>query len=72
MKTLLTILITLLPVVGEALPAISLAGQWHFALDPNGTMTATSPLDDVVNLPGTTDTNQKGTPLEHSNLKPPT
>ena len=69
MKTLLTILITLLPVVGEALPAISLAGQWYFALDPNGTMTATSPLDDVVNLPGTTDTNQKGTPLEHSNLK---
>ena len=42
---------------------ISLAGQWNFALDPNGTMTATSPLNDVVTLPGTTDTNQRGTPL---------
>ena len=67
MKTLLTILLTLLPlvseasklcnIVDEASPIISLAGQWHFALDPNGTMATTSPLDDVVNLPGTTDTN---------------
>ena len=42
---------------------ISLAGQWIFALDPDGTMTATSPLNDIVTLPGTTDTNRKGTPL---------
>ena len=44
---------------------ISLAGQWHFALDPDGTMTAASPLNDMVMLPGTTDTNQKGMPLSH-------
>ena len=43
---------------------ISLAGQWRFALDPDGTMTAASPFSDVVTLPGTTDTNQKGTPLK--------
>ena len=43
--------------------AISLAGQWHFALDPDGLMTAASPFSDVVTLPGTTDTNRKGTPL---------
>ena len=42
---------------------VSLAGQWHFALDSNGTMTVASPLNDTVTLPGTTDTNQKGTPL---------
>ena len=42
---------------------ISLAGQWLFALDPEGKMTAASTLDDVVTLPGTTDTNRKGTPL---------
>ena len=42
---------------------ISLAGQWHFALDPDGTMTAASLFSEVVTLPGTTDTNQKGTPL---------
>ena len=41
---------------------ISLAGEWRFALDPEGTMTVTSPLNDVVMLPGTTDTNRKGTP----------
>ena len=41
---------------------ISLAGEWRFALDPEGTMTVTSPLNDVVTLPGTTDTNRKGTP----------
>ena len=42
---------------------MSLAGQWRFALDPDGTMTVASPLDDIVTLPGTTDTNQRGTPL---------
>ena len=51
-------------VVGEASPTISLAGQWRFALDPDSTLTATSPLNDMVTLPGTTDTNQKGTPLD--------
>ena len=43
---------------------ISLAGQWHFALDPDGTLTASSAFDEMVTLPGTTDTNQKGTPLD--------
>ena len=87
MKTLLILLVSLLPlvteaskiygsavvteasklygsaVVGEASPTISLAGQWHFALDPDSTLTPSSRFDDVVTLPGTTDTNQKGIPL---------
>ena len=42
---------------------ISLSGQWHFALDPDSALTALSPLDDMVTLPGTTDTNEKGTSL---------
>ena len=61
---LLFYLFTFIPLFAAADDdVISLAGQWHFALDPDGTMTATSPFDDVVMLPGTTDTNQKGTPL---------
>jgi len=63
MKSLLILLFYLLPLVGEASPTMSLAGQWHFALDPDSTLTASSLLDDVVTLPGTTDTNQKGRPL---------
>ena len=59
---LLFYLFTFLPLSADD-HVISLAGQWHFALDPDGTMTAASPLNDVVTLPGTTDTNQKGTPL---------
>ena len=73
MKSLLILLSSLLTLVGEASPAppqnleasptISLAGQWHFALDPDSTLTVSSSLEDVVTLPGTTDTNQKGRPL---------
>ena len=63
MKSLLILLFYLLTLVGEASPTMSLAGQWHFALDPDSTLTASSLLDDVVTLPGTTDTNQKGRPL---------
>ena len=43
--------------------AVSLAGQWHFALDPDSTKTQATLLDDVVTLPGTTDTNRKGNAL---------
>ena len=61
---LLVCLFTFLPLTALAGDdVISLAGQWRFALDPDGTMTATSTFSDVVTLPGTTDTNQKGTPL---------
>ena len=63
MKSLIILLFYLLPLVGEASPTMSLAGQWHFALDPDSTLTVSSSLNDVVTLPGTTDTNQKGTPL---------
>ena len=38
---------------------IDLSGEWQFALDPEGQLSFTSPLDDTVRLPGTTDTNQK-------------
>ena len=41
-------------------PQISIAGQWQFVLDPQNNITATSPMSDMVTLPGTTDTNKKG------------
>ena len=63
---LLLCLFTFLPSFADE-GMISLAGQWHFALDPDGTMTAVSPLNDMVTLPGTTDTNRKGTPLNYRN-----
>ena len=59
---LLFYLFTFLPLFATD-DVVSVAGQWYFALDPDGTMTATSTFSDVVTLPGTTDTNRKGTPL---------
>lgn len=45
-------------------PQIDLRGDWHFELDPDGTGTERNfqkkRFSDVVYLPGTTDTNQKG------------
>lgn len=37
-----------------------LNGTWRFALDPQRTMNATTPCNDEIELPGTTDTNRKG------------
>ena len=39
---------------------IDLSGQWLFQLDPDSTLKATSKFNDMVFLPGTTDTNRKG------------
>ena len=39
---------------------IDLSGRWQFALDPDRRLTAASALTDVMMLPGTTDTNQRG------------
>lgn len=64
MREIIIILCCLLSLTAHADDhVISMSGQWRFALDPDGTMTVASPLDDMVMLPGTTDTNQKGTPL---------
>jgi hypothetical protein len=41
---------------------IDLAGVWQFALDPQAGLAPTDILDDTIVLPGTTDTNLKGTP----------
>ncbi len=41
-------------------PRILLGGEWRFALDPSATLHAGSPFADKVSLPGTTDTNKKG------------
>ena len=41
---------------------IDLAGVWQFALDPQASLAPTDILDDTIVLPGTTDTNLKGTP----------
>ena len=47
---------------------LSLAGEWRFQLDPDNVGIAekwhTRQLTDAVQLPGTTDTNQKGKKLE--------
>lgn len=64
------LLIILLCIYGQYLSAhdqsmrqqIDLKGTWKFALDPDSTLTALSPLVDEVVLPGTTDTNRKGNP----------
>ena len=42
---------------------IDLSGQWRFSLDPEKTLSAASSFEDMIQLPGTTDTNQKGEPL---------
>ncbi len=48
--------------------SLSLAGEWRFQLDPDNVGIAekwhTRQLSDAVQLPGTTDTNQKGKKLE--------
>ena len=41
-------------------PKLLLAGQWRFAMDPERTMTALTPCNEKINLPGTTDINRKG------------
>jgi beta-galactosidase/beta-glucuronidase len=50
--------------VGHPENSISLAGTWHFRLDPDNVGVEqkwfAEKLDDSVTLPGTTDTNQKG------------
>lgn len=43
---------------------IDLSGTWNFALDREGCMTATDEMPETVILPGTTDTNRKGDPIE--------
>jgi len=64
MKALAALILCLLTATAQADDTtISLAGRWHFALDPDSSLTAATPFGDEVTLPGTTDTNKKGTPL---------
>ena len=44
---------------------IALDGTWQFALDPQASLSATSPMNETVTLPGTTDTNKKGVALQN-------
>ena len=39
---------------------IDLSGKWLFQLDPDSTLKPTSKFNDIIYLPGTTDTNRKG------------
>jgi hypothetical protein len=41
---------------------IDLQGKWQFALDADAKLSVSSTFNDFVTLPGTTDTNRKGTP----------
>ena len=64
MKALVALVLCLFASTAQADDTtVSLAGRWHFALDPDSSLTATTPFGDEVTLPGTTDTNEKGTPL---------
>ena len=45
---------------------IDLSGTWQFALDRQGTMKAGDAMAEIVQLPGTTDTNKKGDFIAHS------
>ena len=44
---------------------IALDGTWQFAFDPQASLSATSPMNETVTLPGTTDTNKKGVALQN-------
>ena len=43
---------------------IDLSGVWQFCLDRDGQVKPVDVMDDTVVLPGTTDTNRKGDPIE--------
>ena len=43
---------------------IDLAGAWHFVIDENNQFDEKSLFGDTLLLPGTTDTNHKGHPLD--------
>ena len=65
--SLLMFIALCLPMLAEAQPnRIDLSGTWQFALDPDRKVTATQPLTETVQLPGTTDTNKKGNHTAHS------
>ena len=50
--------------VGNNKARIDLSGTWQFCLDRNGTMNPTDSMTETIMLPGTTDTNRKGDPIE--------
>ena len=50
--------------VGNNNARIDLSGTWQFCLDRNGTVTPTDSMTETIMLPGTTDTNRKGDPIE--------
>ena len=68
LTTLLLLAVALcLSTQAEAQPnRIDLSGTWQFALDPDKKVTATQPMTETVQLPGTTDTNKKGNYTAHS------
>lgn len=65
MKRLLFVLSLFVPffLTASAHEKIDLSGTWQFLLDRNSDATSSSPMDDSVVLPGTTDTNRKGDAL---------
>lgn len=46
---------------------IDLQGIWQFSLDPDSSITSETAFSDWIDLPGTTDTNRKGTPAINKN-----
>ena len=44
--------------------SIDLSGTWNFTLDREGSVKPTDEMPEIVTLPGTTDTNRKGNPIE--------
>ena len=60
MRRIIVFAAALVLLAGCSRPVKDLSGVWEFALDPEGTLTAESPFDDSITLPGTTDLAGKG------------
>ena len=60
MRRIIVFAAALVLLAGCSGPVKDLSGVWQFSLDPEGTLTAESPFDDSISLPGTTDLAGKG------------
>lgn len=63
MKKLFLFLMLCQTLAGNAQKSISLAGQWQFQIDRDGTCTAATQYNDVIELPGSMLTRGKGDPV---------
>lgn len=67
MKLLFSFILMAIALNCNAVDVINLAGTWQFQLDRDATFSPGKPTTDSIELPGTTDTNQKGDKLTDTN-----